>query len=291
MASDNALETDFFIIALKEEARAALWEVGSAADPDTLIKSVLHELQALAPNVETDPNIDKEVWTEIKKLLVKAAYKTRPRCIRCGTCCSKGSPTLVGKDLHLFTKNTLKPSEVATIRKGEPAYSNRTEEIVPSEIELIKIKETDNSRTCIFYDQSDKACTIYDVRPQQCRDQECWNSESMTERETGEPLTRADLLSRTGALWDIIQKHEERCSFPEFSRAMSRLSATQGQTVEDVMEFLKFDHHVREFLKENFSFPDDTMVFLLGRPLSELLPVYGLKLEHNPDGTFFLTLA
>jgi hypothetical protein len=50
----NKAETDFFIVALKEEARNALWQVGSSTDPDTLIKNVIDEIEALAPK-KTDP--------------------------------------------------------------------------------------------------------------------------------------------------------------------------------------------------------------------------------------------
>ncbi len=48
MADYNKAEADFFIVALKEEARTVLWKVGSSTDPETLLKGVMEELQALA---------------------------------------------------------------------------------------------------------------------------------------------------------------------------------------------------------------------------------------------------
>ena len=69
---------------------------------------------------------------------------------------------------------------------------------------------------------------------------------------------------------------------------MARLGATKGQTVEEVLELLSFDRHVREFITEKFGLEPETMDFFLGRPLSSFLGFYGLKLEEK-DGGFFLS--
>ena len=124
MDKHNKAETDFFIVALKEEARSALWQVGSSTDPDTLIEGVTEEIEALAPRPDGEESrSDEEIKKQVSECLLKAAYATRPYCIRCGTCCAKGSPTLTVGDLELFTRDIVKPSDVITIRKGEFARS------------------------------------------------------------------------------------------------------------------------------------------------------------------------
>src|SRR5271157_2983760 len=134
----NKAETDFFIVALKEEARTALWQVGSGTDPDTLIKSVIDEIEALAPKPEGEEDrSDEEIKKQVSECLLKAAYATRPYCTRCGTCCAKGSPTLTVGDLELFTRDIVKPSDVTTIRKGELARSVDSDELERTERELI----------------------------------------------------------------------------------------------------------------------------------------------------------
>jgi Fe-S-cluster containining protein len=285
----NKAEWDFFVIALKEEARTILKEVGSSTDPDTLVKQALSELEALAPRKDGQDNrSEEEIWSQVRELLLKAAYATRPHCIRCGTCCTKGSPTLLEDDMELFSRDILKQGHLVTIRAGEPAYSNLTEELAATPEELIKIRETPGSKTCIFYEEQGSKCTIYESRPAQCRSQECWNTAASEGISGLTPINRKRLLEPISSLWEIIQRHEERCSYPEFNRAMTRLAATKGQTVGEVLDLLAFDHHVRGFIAENFNIDPDIMDFFLGRPLQDAIIYYGLELEEQPDGSFLL---
>jgi Fe-S-cluster containining protein len=283
----NKAEVDFFFTALKEEARTIIHEVGASVEAQALVDSVLGDLQGLAPR-ENDDRSEEEVWTQIRQRLLKAAYATRPHCIRCGTCCTRSSPTLLDEDMALFVKDVLKPVHVITIRVGEPAYSNRTEKAEPAAREMIKIREKPDTKTCIFYQDLAKTCAIYESRPAQCKAQECWNPENAEALEERDSLKRQDLLEQTGSLWEIIKRHEERCSHSEFGRAMTRLAATKGQTVEEVLDIVSYDHHVREFVAEKFQLDPKTMDFFFGRPLSECLPLYGLKLERQSDGSFML---
>lgn len=285
----NKAEADFFITALKEEAREILRKVGSDADPGKLIDGMLDELQALAPRrVAEEDRTEEEIWNQVRRLLLKAAYATRPHCIRCGTCCTEGSPTLVREDISLFTKNILRPEHVFTIREGEVVYDNRTQQSTPSEYEAIKIREVPEKRTCVFYEEGGNKCTIYECRPQQCQRQECWNPES-SRGVSHTLLTREDILKPVDELWEVIQSHEDRCSHSEFSRSMARLGATSGQTVEGVLDLLRFDHHVREFIAEKFALAPESMDFFFGRPLRDMVELYGLKVEEQPDGCFLLT--
>jgi Fe-S-cluster containining protein len=289
MADYNKAEADFFIVALKEEARSVLWKVGSEVDPETLLKGIMEELQALARRDDgTDTRTEEEVWLQVKERLLKAAYETRPHCIRCGECCTNGSPTLLLEDVSLFKNDVLKPTDVITIRCGEPVYSNQEERADMARSEMLKIREKTGEKTCSFYEKSDKSCRIYESRPQQCKKQECWNPAAFNEAAEDSRLDRKALLEAVPPLWELIKRHEERCSHDEFARVMTRLGATKGQTVEEVLELLKFDHHVRDFITEKFGLQPETMDFFLGRPLSYFLGFYGLKLEEN-DGTFFLS--
>lgn len=289
MTEYNKAEADFFIVALKEEARTILWKVGSDTDPDTLVKSVIEDLQALAPRTDgTDKRTEEEVWTQVRDRLLKAAYETRPHCVRCGECCSNGSPTLLVEDMILFRDDVLKPTDIITIRRGEPVYSNREEKADTAPNEMLKIKEQAGGRACTFYEKWDKGCKIYASRPQQCRKQECWDPGAFEDITDSPRLERKSLLEAVAPLWELIQRHEERCSHDDFARIMARLGATKGQTVDEVLEMLRFDHHVREFIAENFGLAPAAMDFFLGRPLSGFLGLYGLKLEEK-DGSFFLS--
>jgi hypothetical protein len=157
----NKSEVGFFFTALKEEARTAIWQVRSNADPETLVNSVLDDLQALAPRANDD-RTEEEIWLQIRERLVKAAYATRPRCVRCGTCCLKGSPVLVDADMDLFNKDILKPQHVVTIRKSEDTYSERSQRVEPSDHEFLKIKEAPGGKTCVFFSKLNNECSIYE---------------------------------------------------------------------------------------------------------------------------------
>ncbi len=291
MSKHNKAETDFFVVALKEEARTAIWQVGSSTDPDTLIKSVIEEIEALAPrpNGQEDRS-DGEIRKQVAECLLKAAYATRPYCIRCGTCCTKGSPTLSVLDLGLFSRDIIKPGDVLTIRKGELARSVGTDQLKRTERELIKIREVQGDSACIFFRPGDKECSIYESRPLQCRRQECWNPQDLDEAGDDEMLTRKTLLRETGPLWDIIQRHEERCSHDRLSRVMAKLEATKGHAVDELLELLRFDQHVRHFLTEKFNLAAETLDFFLGRPLAKSIEAYGLRVTEEPDGSFLLTV-
>jgi Fe-S-cluster containining protein len=282
-------DENFLIVALKEEARKVLWDVESPADHETLIESVLDDLQALAPREDgEETRTEEEIMAQVRERLLKAAYATRPYCIRCGTCCEKGSPTLLEEDITLFTGNVLKPEHVFTIREGEMVYSSLKEDVEPATEEMIKIKEKPDDHTCLFFRKQGKVCSIYDTRPQQCRAQECWNPGSAEQISDKPRLNRSPILQPTGALWDIIQRHEDRCSHRKFTRVMTRLRATKGQTVHEVLELLSYDEHVRSFVAERFNLDEDTLDFFLGRSLRESLAQHGLMVQDQPDGSFLL---
>jgi Fe-S-cluster containining protein len=290
METQNKAEEDFFVVALKEEARTILWEVGSNTDPKTLVSSCLEDLQALAPREQgSETRSEQEIWTQVRQRLLRAAYATRPHCVRCGTCCTKGSPTLLKEDLELLRDTTLKPEHLMTVRKGEKAYSSRTDKLASTATELIKIREKPDSRTCLFFDPWAKQCAIYDSRPTQCRKQECWNPDAAQDSDAEIPLAREELLQATGSLWDVIQQHEERCSHADLNRAMARLEATEGATIDDLLELLRFDHHVRWFMTEKLNLDPAAMDFFFGRSLTEIIRSYGLKVEQQGDGSFLVT--
>lgn len=284
MKEYNTAELNFFFTALKEEARTVIGKVGSNADPQTLVDSVLEDLEALAPK-DNDTRTEEEIWKQVRERLLQAAYATRAYCIRCGNCCNLGSATLESEDIELFKKDIIKPAHVITIRQGEPVSEKG--QIAPAKKEMIKIKEVPDSKSCVFYEKNGSSCGIYENRPKQCKLQECWNPER-TEDQEKDWLDRRALLPATGPLWDIIQRHENKCSYEEFNRSMAKMGATKGQTVEELLELLRYDHYVREFVQEHFNLGPDTLSFFLGRPLKDSLHLYGLRLEEQADGCFFL---
>ena len=237
-ANVEQTELDLLVSTLMEEAGRIIGEVGSDGDPAAVVAAVIPNLKAWVAAKSWDPqHRDGETWRQIREHLLKAAYATRPYCIRCGRCCISGSPTLLEDDMELFVKNILGPIHVVTIRKGEVAYSAVSQRLAPVETEMIKVREIPGGKTCIFYESEDKSSAVYASRPMQCRIQQCWNPKNYDTIAKMPRLQRNALLGVTGDLWEVIQQHEQCCSYTELARVMARLGATKGRTIADSLTY------------------------------------------------------
>jgi len=92
----------------------------------------------------------------------------RFQCTRCGNCCT-GAPGFVW----------VNEDEIAAIAKfrGEEIEHTRAT-YVRLEGHCQSLKERDNG-DCVFYDRQ-RGCTIYPVRPRQCRTWPFWESNVVT---------------------------------------------------------------------------------------------------------------
>jgi len=282
----NRQEWDFFSTALIEEARTAIWQTRARIEPRHLIDRVKGTLQDIA-GAEHGADSEDLVWQKIRQALVVAAYETRPYCLRCGACCKKDTPALLIEDMTLLRQEIIRPEHLYTVRKGEIAYSPFEDKAVELAHEIIKVHSIRGTNRCIFFRGLDGLCSIYDERPLQCRLQECWNPDRMREM-SGEYITREHVFGQIEQLWDVIRAHEKRCSIEKWRRAMERLEATKGHSVEELLELLKYDHLIRQFLTERFSVKIEVAELILGRPLKDWLPLYGLELIEVPEGAFIL---
>jgi len=180
----------------------------------------------------------------------------RTHCIRCGECCLRSSPTLQKADIRLIKDKRIWTRDLYTIRVGELVRDNINNQLKISESELIKIREKDAGKGCIYYTDEDKACRIYEHRPIQCSALACWD-----ERE-------------------FMQAYNA----PKLSRKVNGEKA-----VDKIIELLKFDHHLRPFVSEKTGLDPSEMDFVFGRPITETITMFGLQVIRERDGSFFLT--
>ncbi len=282
----NKNEWDFFSTTLIEEARTAIWKTRARIEPRELIEHVKEKLQALAAAAQGAES-EQMVWDKVRETLVAAAYETRPYCLKCGTCCKKDTPSLLMEDMPLLRHDVIRPEHLYTVRKGETVYSALEDETVELTHEIIKVQSVKGTSRCIFFRGLDGLCSIYDNRPMQCRLQECWNPDRMTHISL-EYITREHVFGSVDQLLEVIKAHEERCSVEVWKRAMERLAATRGHSVAEVLELLKYDHIARRFLQDKFGVKSEVSALVLGRPLKDSLPLYGLELAEDPGGAFVL---
>jgi Fe-S-cluster containining protein len=100
-------------------------------------------------------------------------------CARCGRCCGGGPGTIRASD-----------DEIAALATGlgvdEQAFRERyTRRLRRGEVSLI---EKDN-HDCIFYDR-ERACTVYENRPRQCRTWPFWRANLVSPDHWGEEAER-----------------------------------------------------------------------------------------------------
>ncbi len=219
----------------------------------------------------------------------KMCMQKRTSCIRCGSCCKGSGPSLLKKDLDLFTSGVLSHENTYTIRAGELVRSPEDGQIYESFMEIIKIRGKENSPVCIFY-SDDGGCGIYENRPLQCRQYECWQRSDLYGGLQKNALSRKELFGSVDVLLDIIAKHEEKCSYGTLSAAFERVAGGDENAVEEIMDMLQYDTYIRPFLKEKLNVPDDALYLILGRPLTESVNEFGFRVVTEGDDYILLPI-
>ena len=228
-------------------------------------------------------------WQELLERLVQIAYATRPYCLRCGECCRLGSPSLHLEDADLLAQGLISTQQIYTLRRGEPVRFNIEGRLGLLPAELIKIKQDPLNHHCMFYSEEQKNCSIYQHRPLQCRVQECWNAEALERLWRQDKLTRRDLLQDDQESLDLLELHDERCKLEKIDGAFTQLHESGDlKILTQVLDILRQDTAIRVFVKQKLNREDEELDFLLGRPLIEIVRLYGMRVEKDGDGVYHL---
>lgn len=217
----------------------------------------------------------------------KESMKNRMKqdhCKRCGTCCKKGGPSFHHEDRELIDGGKILSKFLYTIRKGELAHDNVNGRLIPVAEDIIKIKGKGKQWTCVFLDEKGDRCTIYDHRPMECRMLQCWDTKALEDKYTLERLTRKDLLSDIEGLWDLIEAHEEKCGYQKIGDLLKQYEEIDDHRFQKKMlELIGYDTSIRHLVVEKAGVDRRMNEFLFGRPLTETLIMFGLKLTQK-DG-------
>ena len=203
-------------------------------------------------------------------------------CIRCGTCCEKGGPGFHLEDRLLIEKGQIPSKYLYTIRKGEYAYDNVKGCLMPVDSDIIKIKGKNDSWSCIFFDEQTKDCAIYNERPVECRALKCWDTRELEKLYAKHRLTRSDLISEVEGLWDLIKDHQDRCDYGEIKKLISDLDGPRkAQASKKLQEVIQYDTELRNLVLDKGGLDPGMLDFLFGRPLTETLTGYGIKIKQE----------
>lgn len=201
-------------------------------------------------------------------------------CVCCGACCEKGGPAFHEVDRMLIEKGLIPSKYLYTIRKGEFAYDNVKGCLMPVDSDIIKIKGKEDSWTCVFFNEAEKSCTIYNNRPLECRALKCWDTHELEKIYAGGRLTRKDLISGVEGLWDLIKDHQARCDYEEIRNLIKDLQGGNSKPARRrLAEIIRYDTEIRGLAVAKGGMDPAMLDFLFGRPLVKTLPNYGIRVR------------
>jgi len=196
----------------------------------------------------------------------------------------KGGPTLHWEDAVLFKKGILKTSHVYTLRKGEMVYHNIRDTFFILQEEIIKIKGKDNKWTCMFYNHDQRACTIYQHRPIECRLLKCWDTQELEGIFLKKLLQRKHLINPDDPIMEILTAHEQRCSYALLEKSVKALGGRDSENaVKKILDLLQYDYYFRPFVTEKLKIAQGDIDFLFGRPFVTTISMFGLRVEQRGD--------
>jgi Fe-S-cluster containining protein len=226
-----------------------------------------------------------QAWHELLQSIPQALAEVSPVCVQCGQCCRQGSPSLHLDDLELLRTEAIPWDELVTLRRGEPARSLQSDTAFYATEERIKLRQKPGTSECVFFDAATSCCTIHTDRPLECRAQACWDPEPANLVTTEPLLTRRHLFANVAALVDLLDVHDERCSFDRMREVFEELKQSEGRSVSNVIELLAFDESFRELVCTKLNVPETIVDLLFGRSLAERVRLFGFRVVHNPDGS------
>jgi Fe-S-cluster containining protein len=201
-------------------------------------------------------------------------------CIRCGICCTKGGPGFHHADKALIEKGVIHSRYLYTLRKGELAYDNVRQCLAPVADDVIKLKGRDDSWTCFYFDEDQKACDIYDSRPLECRTLQCWDTQPLEAIYDKNRLTRKDLVSDIKGLWELICDHQKRCDYGKIQKLVDALNGPEKKGAQkELIEVIQYDSEIRKLVVSDGGLEVEMLDFLFGRPLIKTLGNYGLRVD------------
>jgi Fe-S-cluster containining protein len=219
--------------------------------------------------------------TENKQKVIRVSTpKGATSCIRCGTCCKKGGPSLHREDKKILLAGHIERESLITIRKGELAFFPFSERPEPIEKELVKIAGKGKGWVCCFYDEKESSCTIYAHRPLECRLLKCWDTAQLLSVIGKDPLARADILSEDDPIMRVIDTHEQECSVGMAEDLISVLLEKNDdpESLAKLTALVHRDLAIRSRAVSEFGLSLEAELFFFGRPLFKVLSARGFQL-------------
>ncbi len=198
----------------------------------------------------------------------------------------QGGPALHSQDLELVHSGMLRREHLTTVRKGELAYQPLAESATPVAREFLKLQGRNGSWTCLFYDETGKACSIYEQRPVACGLLDCTAPEALLAITGKKLLTRFDCIGDEDSLLPLVRRHEQECPCPDMTTVETKVqsAADRPLLLEELARLVNIDLGFRNHAADvrNLSVAEE--LFYFGRPLFQLLMPLGVQVRESSVG-------
>ena len=159
---------------------------------------------------------------------------------------------------------------------------------MPASSDILKLKGQINSWTCVFFNETNNNCTIYDHRPIECKVLKCWDTREIEKIYAKNRLTRKDLISSVEGLWQLVEDHQERCSYDMLKLFIDSLNTgKKDEALKGILEIIEYDIKIRKLVVLKAGLETDLTDFLFGRPIMETIKIYGLKIKEK-EGKYII---
>ena len=174
------------------------------------------------------------------------------------------------EDRPLLVEGLLRPKDLVTYRKGELALNPVTGELITLSSEMIKICGIDLEGQCIYFSQSDNACTIYEKRPLECRLLKCWDTQPIEQLFLKDLLNRGDVIPPGSLLADLIKSYEKAFPVGLLADISMSLIKDEDDRSEEKSRLLESDKSFRRMACDRLGIDQQSCNFFFGRPVSLL---------------------
>jgi Fe-S-cluster containining protein len=208
-------------------------------------------------------------------------------CIRCGTCCMKGGPTVHHEDKEILLHGHVGHEHLVTVRTGETVYNPVSGRCEAVSGEMIKVRGKGREWACFFYDDSESGCSIYEERFLECSLLKCWDPSGLMSVIGKNTIVRADIINRGDPIMSVIEAHDRECSCIEFEDLISAVIRGDKETEARAMlgELIRKDMSMRAYSISELGLKPEFELFIFGRPLSQLLEGRGLSVSFPKEFT------
>jgi hypothetical protein len=171
-----------------------------------------------------------------------------------------------------------------TIRRGEPAWDQIQGKVIQADSDIIKIKGKSGFRNCLYFDETRKACLIYEHRPLECRVLSCRDTLPIERTYRLNRLSRKELLQSKTGIWELIESHSIEVDYDDVLRLIQDKTIESDKKLQQALSgIIEYDTAIRELVEKKLHPGVNLSDFLFGRPLKDTLTGFGLKLLETED--------